>query len=257
MLKHMTRLVVLVVLIGFVVLFGAVPFSTHAQDDGTIYGIVTGSADIRVGPDFAYGVIGRLPENASVVVIGRAGDFYRAWDGRQWLQIQFGPNRVAWIYARLVRTSVGFNSIPPTGRILPRNPDGRVPPEFDLSSYICDQWPGGGYALFGNFMAGDTELVTVFPTLPGANVHSVIVIAPSGTRTAFDSETNTATILLNKLPWEGGIYTWRVAPYWASSPARYSWQQVCLLRTGGTFEKPDTTPEQYRPDESEESGSGN
>lgn len=233
--------------IGLVVLalllLSALPAMTHAQ--GTIYGIVTGDADVRVGPDFAYAVIGRLPENASVVVIGRAGDFYRSWDGRQWIQIEYGPSLRAWIYARLVRTSVAFNSIPPTGRLLPRNVDGRVPDEFDLTSYVCDQWVGG-YTQAGDFTAGGTEIVVTYPPLQGANMYSVIVIAPSGARTAFDSETTTAVIRLDRLPWEGGVYTWRVAPYWASSPQRYSWQQICLLSTGGTFFKPDTMPEEIR-----------
>ena len=44
-------------------------------------------------------------------------------------------------------------------------------------------------------------------------------------------------ITLAQLPWEQGTYTWRVAPYWTDSSNRYSWQQICLLHTGGTFEK--------------------
>jgi hypothetical protein len=44
------------------------------------------------------------------------------------------------------------------------------------------------------------------------------------------------------LPYEAGTYTWRVAPYWTQSDYRYNWQQVCLLQTGGTFEKQDTDP---------------
>ena len=204
--------------------------------DSPIFGLVTvdGSA-VRVGPDFAYDSIGELPIDASVTVLGRAGDFYSRWDGRQWLQIEYGGSP-AWIYARLLRTSVAFNSIFPTGRLLPRNHNDRVPDGFDLSSYVCDQWQGA-YTLTGNFLSGDTTLTVTYPGLTGANVYSVIVISPTGDRTAFDSTTTTATILLDHLPWEQGTYTWRVAPYWTNSNSRYSWQQVCLLHTGGTFEK--------------------
>jgi hypothetical protein len=66
----------------------------------------------------------------------------------------------------------------------------------------------------------------------------VITISPSGFRTAFDSETTTAIIELDRLPREPGIYQWRVAPYWTNGPERFRWQQVCLLETGGTFERP-------------------
>jgi len=214
----------------------------HAQDDGVIYGIAALDADVRVGPDFAYPVIARLPRNASVVVTGRAGDFFTSWDGRQWLQIEYGAGR-AWVYARLIRTRVAFNSIHPTGMILPRNADGRVPEEFDLATNVCDQWVGG-FTQSGNFMEGDTRMTVTYPGLVGANMYSVITISPAGNRTAFDSETTTGTIELENLPWEGGTYTWRVAPYWANTSYRYSWQQVCLLWTGGTFEKPDTTPKE-------------
>lgn len=216
-------------------------FAAEAQDD-TIYGIASVDADVRVGPDFAYPVIGRLPRNGSVVVLGRAGDFYTSWDGRQWLQIEYGSSS-AWVYARLIRTSKAFNSIRPTGMILPRNADGRVPEEFDLTTSVCDQW-AGGYAQNGDFMAGETRMTVSYPSLTGANMYSVIAISPTGYRTAFDSETTNATIELENLPWEAGTYTWRVAPYWANTSYRYSWQQVCLLRTGGTFEKPDTTPKE-------------
>src|SRR5262245_21317533 len=103
----------LTLLVGLIFI---VTVSVQAQD--TIYGLVTvDSADGRVGPDFAYRILGRLPLNASVVVTGRAGDFFTRWDGRQWLQIEYGGAR-AWVYARLLRTSVAFNSIPPVGRLL-------------------------------------------------------------------------------------------------------------------------------------------
>lgn len=206
-----------------------------AQID-TIYGLISvDNAEIRAGPDFAYPAVGRLPRDTSVVVLGRAGDFFERWDGRQWVQIEFGPEP-AWVYARLVRTSVAFNSIPPTGRILPRNNDGRVPDEFDLSTDVCSQWRGG-FTRSGDFLAGDNRLVVTYPTLQGANVYSVIVISPTGVRRAFDSTTGTATIDIGFLPQEGGTYTWRVAPYWTNDSRRFAWQQVCLLRTGGTFEK--------------------
>jgi hypothetical protein len=216
-----------------------------AQDGDVIYGITIETTDVRAGPDFIYPVIGQLPLNASVVVLGRAGDFYRTWDGRQWLQIDYGSSR-AWVYARLLRTSEAFNSIKPTGMILPRDANGRVPDVFDLTTNVCDQWQGE-FTLAGNFMAGDTILTVTYPTLQGANIYSAIAISPSGKRTAFDSETGVAEIQLDLLPWEGGTYTWRVAPYWTNTSYRYGWQQVCLLRTGGTFEKPDTTPEWAKP----------
>jgi hypothetical protein len=230
----------LVSLVMGLVVLGGVPM-TGAQIE-EIYGLVSvNNADVRAGPDFAYDVIGRLPRNSSVQITGRAGDFFRSWDGRQWLQIRFAGGE-GWIYARLVRTSRAFNSIPPTGRILPRNNNGRVPEEFDLSTNVCSQWPNGPYALSGSFWNGDTELTATYPTLQGANVYSVIVISPSGVRRAFDSETSTATIEFDRLPREPGTYTWRVAPYWTNSPSRFRWQQVCWLRTGGTFEKPERLP---------------
>lgn len=214
----------------------------HAQDNlaDNIYGIVTiDNALVRVGPDFAYAEIDALPLNSSIVILGRSGDFFSRWDGRQWLNIQYN-NGEAWIYARLLRTSVPFNSIPPVGRLLPRDSNGRVPEGFDLSSDICGQWQGA-FIQSGNFMAGSTEIVVTYPTLQGANIYSVIVVSPTGFRTAFDSETGTATIELGRLPNHAGTYTWRVAPYWTNSTSRYRWQQVCLLQTGGTFEKPQTS----------------
>ena len=228
---------ILVLVVVLVCLIGWQGLS--AQDDEPIYGLITTSnALVRVGPDFAYDTVGALPQNASVVVVGRSGDFYSHWDGRQWLQIQY-TGGTAWIYARLVRTSVPFNSIPPTGRLLPRDRNGRVPDGFDLSSELCSQWHGD-FTQSGNFMAGDTEMVVTYPTLQGATVYAVIAISPDGFRTEFDSEEGTATIRLDRLPNQGGTYTWRVAPYWANSTRRYYWQQICLLETGGTFEKPDT-----------------
>lgn len=226
-------------LIFFVLLYlllSNLPASSQAD---TIYGLITENAtEVRVGPDFAYASIGQLPMDASVVILGRAGDFFQRWDGRQWIQIQYGASP-AWVYARLVRTSVAFNSIFPTGRLLPRDANGRTPDGFDLSSDVCSQWQGD-FSLMGNFMAGDAQLTVTFPGLTGTSVYSVIVIAPNGDRRAFDNTTTTAQIDLNRLPIEGGTYTWRVAPYWTDSANRYNWQQICLLQTGGTFEKPYT-----------------
>ncbi|NDJ60069.1 MAG: SH3 domain-containing protein [Chloroflexi bacterium] len=234
MLKRM--ILVAVALISTVLVFG---LGASAQSD-SMFGLTSEeNVIVRAGPDFAYAAVARLPRNASVEILGRAGDFFRAWDGRQWVQVRAGDGSVGWIYARLLRTSRAFNSIPPTGRLLPRDANGRVPDGFDLSTNVCDQWQGE-FTLSGNFMAGDTQLVTTYPTLQGANVYSVITIAPSGNRTAFDSETGTAIIELDRLPFEGGTYTWRVVPYWTTSTSRFRWQQVCLLRTGGTFEKPFT-----------------
>jgi hypothetical protein len=224
----------------FTMLFSIIRVEAQ-QDIQNIYGLVTvDNAELRSGPDFAYPSVGILPLNASLVVLGRAGDFFTRWDGRQWLQVDYGDSP-AWVYARLLRTSVAFNSIPPTGRALPRDANGRVPEEFDLTTDVCSQWQGG-FTLSGNFMAGDNILTVTYPGLTGASLYSVIVISPSGVRRAFDSVTTTAQIDIGGLLQEGGTYTWRVAPYWTNSDYRSSWQQVCLLRTGGTFEKPDTSP---------------
>jgi hypothetical protein len=219
------------------------PDDPDAADPGeTITGIVSEEgAYVTAGPDFAYAVIGQLPLDASVTVIGRSGDFISRWNGTQWLQIAYGEG-TAWVYARLIRTSIKFNSIPPTGRILPRDRNGRVPEVFDLSSNICDRWTGA-FTQSGDFTQGSAEIVVTYPELPGATVYSVIAISPTGDRTAFDSLTTTATILLEDLPRETGTYTWRVAPYWTNDTPRFTWQQICLLQTGGTFERPpQTTP---------------
>lgn len=221
---------------------GVMAQDDEGGDNGTvgdvIYGlVVTNAADVRAGPDFAYPKIAELPHNASVVVLGRSGDFFNRWDGRQWLQVEF-EGRNAWIYARLLRTSQAFNSIPPTGRLLPRDRNGRVPEGFDLSTDICSQWRGG-FTQSSGTISPDSPMITVtYPGLQGANVWSVIVISPTGVRRAFDSTTTTAVITYDALPRESGTYTWRVAPYWTDAPQRSLWQQVCLLRTGGTFNKP-------------------
>lgn len=221
-----------------VVLFTIFASVSHseAQEIDTIYGIVTvNNSIVRVGPDFGYDPIGSLPINSSVVIVGRSGDFISRWDGRQWLQLDSG----GWIYARLVRTSTPFNSIPPTGRLLPRDRNGRVPDGFDLSSEVCSQWVGD-FTQSGDFFAGDEIITVTYPTLQGTSIYSVIVIAPDGFRTPFDSETGSAEIRLDRLPNQPGTYTWRVVPYWTVSESRYRWQQICLLQTGGSFEKPET-----------------
>jgi hypothetical protein len=230
---------------GFIILFllALLPvLNITAQDENAsdvIYGLTTvEGALVRVGPDFAYDIVGRLPKNASLEITGRAGDFFTRWDGRQWLRVSYGSGS-AWVYARLLRTSTPFNSIPPVGRLLPRDRNGRVPEGFDLSSEVCSQWQGE-FTQSGNFVAGDDEITVTYPGLQGTTIYSVIAIAPTGFRTPFDSETTTATIKLNRLPNTPGTYTWRVVPYWANSERRSTWQQICLLRTGGTFEKPET-----------------
>lgn len=223
-----------VMLLSMLILQNTLVFAQDDDDDNgnvgdVIYGlVVTNAADVRTGPDFAYAKIAELPHNASVVILGRSGDFFNRWDGRQWLQVEY-EGRNAWIYARLLRTSVAFNSIPPTGRLLPRDRNGRVPEGFDLSSDLCSQWRGA-FSQDGRVISPDNPTITVtYPDLQGANVWSVIVISPTGVRRAFDSTTTTAVIEYDSLPRETGTYTWRVAPYWTDAPQRSRWQQVCLL----------------------------
>ena len=223
--------------LGGQIIMAQPPDDPLAADEGeTITGIVAfAGAVVYSGPDFAYLIVGELPLNGSVTVIGRRGDFISRWNGQQWLEIEFEDSS-AWVYARLIRTSVPFNSIPPTGRRLPRNGDGRVPEVFDLSDDICDSWVGI-FTQSSDVLSPETDIVVTYPELFGANVYSVIVIAPSGFRTAFDSETTTVTILDREIRSlnEYGEYTWRVAPYWTYRVGRRNWQQLCLLQTGGTF----------------------
>jgi hypothetical protein len=203
-----------------------------------ITGIVAFEGSVAyAGPDFAYRLVGSLPVNGSVTVLGRRGDFISSWNGAQWLEIAFEDGS-AWVYGRLIRTSVPFNSIPPSGRPLPRDRNGRVPEVFDLSDNLCDRWIGT-YTQSSGVLSRENDIVVTFPELIGANVYSVIVLSPTGSRTAFDSETPTATIRDVELRSrrEYGTYTWRVAPYYAPDTYRSSWQQICLLETGGTFER--------------------
>ena len=237
---HLRLLLALLICLVFGMMVAAQD-ENPADNIDIIYGLVTlPLVDVRAGPDFAYPTIGQLELNTSVVILGRAGDFISRWDGRQWFEIQYGQT-TAWVYARLLRTSMAFNSIFPTGRMLPRDENGRVPEGFDLTTEICSQW-FGTFTLSGNFMAEDQTLTVTYPTLVGATVYNVIAIAPDGLRTSFTSTTGTATIVLDDLPYQAGVYTWRVAPYWTVTDNRNTWQQVCLLYTAGTFEKPDTNP---------------
>lgn len=224
---------------------------TNAQDDptgGVITGIVAiNNAEVRLGPDFAYDSINQLPLNASVTITGRAGTFYSRWNGQQWLRIQYGDSH-AWVYARLIRTSTAFNSIPPVGMLLPRTRDGRVPSDFDLSSDICSQW-AGTFGTAGNPMAGDNIVTLTVPPLQGANLYRAYIFLPGselsvqyGTWVRFESTTNVIEIDVGRLPRAGGVYTWRAAPYWSDGDQYWQAQQVCLLQTGGTFEKPETVP---------------
>jgi hypothetical protein len=237
----------------FLLLWLALP--ARAQDagpdeaeGGVIYGLISvDNTEVRAGPDFAYPTIGQLPINASVEVIGRAGQFTFSWDN-DWVQVRYG-DRPGWVYGRLIRTSIRFNRLPVTGMILPRDGNGRVPEVFDLSSDICTQW-GGDFSRSGDFMAGDSAITVSFPPMPGASVYSVIVITPTGFRIAFDTETAASvTIPLDQLPARAGTYTWRVVPYWTTGTERRQWQQICPLRTGGTFDKPETdssVPDAFR-----------
>lgn len=232
-----------------VVVRAQAPGDPDAAEEGeVIVGIVEfDDTKLYVGPDFAYDLVGELDRHDQVTVYGRRGDFYTQWTGEQWLEIDF-EGETAWVYARLVRTSIPFNSIPPTGRGLPRNRDGRVPDDFVLNDDVCDSWVGE-FTRTGDFMNGDLALTVTYPELQGTNVYSVIVISPFGQRTAHDSVTTTAEIPLEDITPGGGTYTWRVAPYWSATTYRSDWQQICLLQTGGTFEVPGSplTPQPTRP----------
>lgn len=238
---RLTLSVVLPVLLVVMLILPAIAQDTGDPDDPLPGEVITGIVEfegsrVYAGPDFAYPVIGELAVGTSVTILGRRGDFFYAWTGDQWLEIAWGTES-AWVYARLIRTSIPFNSIFPTGRRLPRNRDGRVPQVFDLSDDICDSWTGE-FTRTGDFMNGDLELTVTYPPLSGATVYSVIVISPFGERRAFDSTTTTAVVVLDDLPFGGGTYTWRVAPYYSYTNNRWEWQQICLLQTGGTFEVP-------------------
>lgn len=228
--------IVIILLLTIGIAAAQAPGDPDAAEPGEqIRGIVAvEGATVYVGPDFAYEIVGQLQRNSAVQILGRRGDFIFRWDGRQWLEIDYGGQR-GWVYARLIRTSIPFNSIPPTGIALPRNRNGRVPEIFDLSSNICDRWVGAFGQSSRVISQENPEITVTYPAMPGANVYSVITISPSGFRTAFDSETTSALITIDRLPKQPGVYTWRVAPYWTNDTNRFGWQQICLLETGGTF----------------------
>lgn len=223
----------------FLCCFSALAVS--AQDDPAFGLINDSNVEVRVGPDFAYPIIDILPRDASVEVIGRSGVYYGYWDGRSWLEVRYGDNTTGWVLGRAVRMGRTFNAIPRTSYNLPRDRNGRVPDVFDLSQHICNFWQGS-YSQSGNFMAGDTEMVVSYPTMPGAVNYSVVAIAPSGLQRTFDSPNTSQTIYLGALNFEPGTYTWGVIPYWNDTTDPQRAQQLCMMRIGGTFEKPDTTP---------------
>lgn len=213
----------------------------RAQDYEPPFGLITANnVIVRKGPDFAYPIIEQLPIDTSVVILGRAGGYFHRYDGRQWLQVDY-DGRVGWILAGYMRTGRPFNAIPLIGVNLPRNRDGRVPPEFDLSSNICDRWQGA-FSQGGNFMAGDQEMTFTFPELAGTVNYSLVAEAPSGLRRTFDTQETFITLTLGSLNYEAGIYTWRIIPYWNDTTNPRNAQQLCIAQQGGTFEKPDTTP---------------
>ena len=247
---HIWLLLLLVTFISLALVRSLPPVSAQ---DAPIYGLITvNGTEVRVGPDFAYASIGQLPLDASVVVLGRAGDFYQRWDGRQWVQIQYGDTP-AWVYAQTRPHQHCLQQhFSDSGDCSRATPTGACLMASTSPLTFSDQWQGD-FALAGNFMGGDSQLTVNFPGLAGVNIYSVIVLSPSGDGAPSTTTTTTAQIDLNRLPWESGTYTWRVAPYWTDSSNRHSWQQVCLLRTGGTFEKPytgyytPTTPPTARP----------
>jgi len=177
-----------------------------AQDDsGTIYGLVTiDNLEVHVGPDFAYDTIAQLPLNASVVATERGG--------QGWLRVSYDSGS-GWVFDRYVRLSVPLSSIPYTGYPLPRNRNGRVPDEFDLSSPVCDQWQGS-YTLEGDVTAEQGTLTFTLPPLQGANWYRVYVFAPEspfnlsgGTYARFEGETNIVTGEIIRLPHRSGTFT--------------------------------------------------
>lgn len=217
---------------------------TIAQDDPNFdppFGlIIVDKSTVRVGPDFAYPILEQLPIDTSVVLLGRSGSLFRRFDGRQWINIDYG-GKTGWVLARVVRTGRPFNLLPRLGLALPRNRDGRVPPEFSLGMNICDVWQGD-FAQSGNYIVGDEAMTFSWSAMQGAVSYSIVVEAPSGLRRTFDTGETSRTITIGSLNFEGGIYNWYIIPYWNISTNRRTAQQLCIRRRGGGFEKPDTTP---------------
>jgi uncharacterized protein YraI len=178
-----------------------------AQDDPAYGLLADNNVDVYVGPDFAYAVVDSLPIDASVVVIGRAGDYYGGYSGRTWLQIEYGDGYSGWVLGRTVRMGRAFNTIDVTGVRLPRDRNYRVPEVFNLFSNICDTWQGS-FSQSGDFMAGDQRMTVSYPGMPGAVNYPVLVHTPSGLRRTFDSSDTTQVIPLGGLNYEPGTYTW-------------------------------------------------
>ncbi|MFW5691545.1 MAG: SH3 domain-containing protein [Chloroflexota bacterium] len=217
----------------------AAPAAAQTEDDredAPVTGIIAAeNLFVYTGPDYAYRLIGQLPLNAAVTVVGRReGGFW----GERWLEIAYGDRR-AWVFARYVRLSVPYSDIPSTGRPLPRDNNGRVPEGFDVSTNICDTWPVGGTAVSGDFVTGDTVITLTFPPMPGANTYSVFTRSPEGYETRFFSETPTFEIELDRLPTDPGTFTWQAVAYYTNRPERWYWQQLCPRRLADTsFERP-------------------
>jgi hypothetical protein len=227
----------------FVLLFLFGSLTTRAQDAITdVFGIVTiDSLEVHIGPDFAYDTIAQLPKFASVTVTERSGS--------DWLRVNY-DNGSGWVFTRYVRLSVDLNTIPNTALPLPRNRNGRVPEEFDLSTPVCDQW-SGSFTLEGDVAASEGTLTVTIPALQGSNWYRIYVFAPDsplrvsgGTYAQFDSTSNVFTIDIIRLPHRTGTFTWMAAPYWTSDATGGAYgyrQQVCPLRVGGTFDRPGAT----------------
>lgn len=222
-------------LITFLLLLLSVSIVSAQDDSGTVYGLVTiDNLEVHVGPDFAYDSIAQLPLNASVVATERGG--------QGWLRVSYDSGS-GWVFSRYVRLSVSLNSLPYINYSLPRNRNGRVPDEFDLSTPVCDQWQGS-FTLEGDVTAEAGTLTFTLPPLQGANWYRVYVFAPDspfdlyeGTYARFESETNVVTGEIIRLPHRSGTFTWLAAPYWTNTPTSNR-QQICSLHVAGTFDRP-------------------